>query len=34
MQGHTIEIPYLDTAVAGAVARRLYRESSRRAFRW
>ncbi len=34
MQGHTIEIPYLDTAVAGAVARRLYRESSCRAFRW
>ena len=34
MQGHTIEIPYLDTAVAGDVARRLYQESSCRAFRW
>ena len=34
MQGHTIEIPYLDTVVAGDVARRLYEESSRRAFRW
>ena len=34
MQGHTIEIPYLDTAVADDVASRLYRESSRRAFRW
>ena len=34
MQGHTIEIPYLDTAVAGDIARRLYRESSCRAFRW
>ena len=32
--GHTIDIPYLDTAVAGDVARRLYEESSRRAFRW
>ena len=34
MQGHTITIPYLDTAVADDVARRLYQESSRRAFRW
>ena len=34
MQGHTIEIPYLDTAVAGDIARRLYQESSCRAFRW
>ena len=34
MQGHTIEIRYLDTAVAGDVARRLYEESSCRAFRW
>lgn len=34
MQGHTIEIPYLDTAVASDVARRLYQESSCRAFRW
>ena len=33
-QGHTIEIPYLDTAVAGDVAARLYQESSCRAFRW
>ncbi len=34
MQGYTIEIPYLDTAIAGDVARRLYQESSCRAFRW
>ena len=34
MQGHTIEIPYLDNSVAGDVARRLYQESSCRAFRW
>ena len=34
MQGHTIEIPYLDTAVADDVASRLYQESSCRAFRW
>ena len=32
--GHTIEIPFLDTAVAADVARRLYEESSRREFRW
>lgn len=32
--GYTIEIPYLDVAVAHDVARQLYRESSRRAFRW
>ena len=32
--GHTIEIPYLDTAVAGDLARRLFEESSRRAFLW
>ena len=34
MQGHTIEIPYLEAAVAADVAGRLYQESSRRAFRW
>jgi len=32
--GHTIEIPFLDAAVAGDVAHRLYEESSRHAFRW
>ncbi len=33
MIGHTIAIPYLDLAVAGELSRRLYEESSRRAFR-
>jgi putative membrane protein len=34
MAGHTIDIPYLDTAVATALVGRLYAESSRRAFGW
>ena len=34
MVGHSIDIRYLETAIAGDVARRLYEESSRRAFRW
>ena len=34
MMGHTIAIPYLEAAVAGELARRLYEESSHRAFRW
>ena len=32
--GHTIEIPYLDLAVAVEMTERLYRESSQQAFRW
>lgn len=32
--GHTIEIPYLDFTVATEMSRRLYREASRRSFRW
>ena len=32
--GHTIDIPFLDTAVAVAVSQRLYDEASRSAFRW
>ena len=32
--GHTIAIPYLEAAVARDVARRLYAEAGRRAFRW
>ena len=32
--GHTIDIPFLDTAVATAVSQRLYDEASRREFRW
>ncbi len=31
---HTIEIPYLDAAVADAISGRLHAEASRRAFRW
>ena len=32
--GHSIEIPYLDRAVAAEVSQHLYREASRRAFQW
>ena len=32
--GYTIAIPYLERAVADEVARRLYAEAGRRAFRW
>ena len=32
--GHTIDIPFLDTAVAAAVRQRLCDEASRREFRW
>ena len=32
--GHTIDIPFLDTAVAAAVSQRLYDEASRREFQW
>jgi putative membrane protein len=34
MTGHTIAIPYLERAVAEEIARRLYLESSHRAFHW
>lgn len=34
MIAHTIDIPYLDAAVANAITRRLYEEASRREFRW
>jgi putative membrane protein len=32
--GHTLRIPYLDAAVASALAERLYAEAGRTAFRW
>ena len=34
MTGHTIAIPYLERAVAEEIAKRLYLESSHRAFHW
>ena len=32
--GHSIEIPYLDLGLAANITEHLYREASRRAFRW
>jgi membrane protein YdbS with pleckstrin-like domain len=32
--GHSVDIPYLDTAVASGLVDRLYAEAGRTAFRW